>query len=123
MKINKVSMILVIGLINLMEGCAVVDKFESLIKQKEPEIEHTISKKRTVSFACGQEGIKEYLGKGWQVIDTKEKDIPCTWKTEKANSRCDIDKDKGCRITVPDKIGKEYTYTIEKDIELKVKDN
>ena len=123
MKINKVSMILLIAVVNLIEGCTVVDKFESLIKQKEPGIERKITKKRTVSFACGQEGINKYLEKGWQVINTEEKDIPCTWKTEKANSRCDIDKDKGCRITVPDKIGKEFIYTIEKDIEPKATDN
>ena len=42
-------------------------------------------------------------------------DIPCTWKTVKANNKCNIKRDKGCAITVPDLLGKQTIYTLTRD--------
>ena len=36
------------------------------------------------------------------------------WKTKKSKRGCDLEKDKGCRITVPDQIGKEIIYNLER---------
>ncbi len=113
---DKVNAILLIGFVSLITSCKYIEKFDAIIKSKEqPVIEKKITKKRTISLACGVGTIKDYESKGWKVVNTEEREVPCTWKTEKASSKCNIDKDKGCRITVPDKMGKEYIYTIEKD--------
>ena len=36
-----------------------------------------------------------------------------TWKSVPATKDCDMDKDKGCKITKPDKIGKETIYLLK----------
>ena len=38
----------------------------------------------------------------------------CTWKSVHATKDCDMEKDKGCKITKPDKIGEEKIYLLEK---------
>ena len=38
-----------------------------------------------------------------------------------ASDDCDMEKDKGCKITKPDKIGEEKTYIIEKSKYQKMK--
>ena len=45
--------------------------------------------------------------------DSQEK--ICTWKSVPANEACDMEKDKGCKITKPDKIGLEKIYLLEKN--------
>ena len=78
--------------------------------------ENTISEKKRmeIKFSCGEDGISEYLDDGWIILkeDTQEK--ICTWKSFQATKDCDMEKDKGCKITKPDKIGKEKTYLLEK---------
>ena len=67
-----------------------------------------------IKFSCGDNGISEYLNDGWTIIkeDTQEK--ICTWKSVPATKDCDMEKDKGCKITKPDKIGEEKIYLLEK---------
>tara|TARA_B100000424_G_scaffold263291_1_gene250380 strand:+ start:23 stop:373 length:351 start_codon:yes stop_codon:yes gene_type:complete len=67
-----------------------------------------------IKFSCGENGISEYLDDGWSILkeDTQEK--ICTWKSVPATKDCDMEKDKGCRITKPDKIGEEKIYLLEK---------
>ena len=38
----------------------------------------------------------------------------CTWKSVPATKDCDMENDKGCKITKPDKIGEEKIYLLEK---------
>jgi len=114
MKVNKKSWLILIGVTSLIGGCALVDKLEGVITPEKNIIEKTVAKTKTVSLACKRGNIKDYEEKGWKVIDSEEKEIPCTWKTKKARPGCNLEKDKGCRITVPDKMGKEIIYTLEK---------
>ncbi len=74
----------------------------------------TEKKRMEINFSCGKDGISEYLDDGWTILkeDTREK--ICTWKSVPATKDCDMEKDKGCKITKPDKIGEEKTYLIEK---------
>ena len=67
-----------------------------------------------IKFSCGDDGISEYLDNGWIILkeDTQEK--ICTWKSFPATKNCDMEKDKGCKITKPDKIGEEKIYLLEK---------
>ena len=77
---------------------------------------NTISetKRMEIKFSCGENGISEYLDNGWIILkeDTQEK--ICTWKSFPASKNCDMEKDKGCKITKPDKIGEEKIYLLEK---------
>ena len=71
-------------------------------------------KRMEIKFSCGDDGISKYLDDGWIVLkeDTQEK--ICTWKSVPASKDCDMEKDKGCKITKPDKIGEEKSYLLEK---------
>ena len=71
-------------------------------------------KRMEIKFSCGDDGISEYLDNGWIILkeDTQEK--ICTWKSFPATKNCDMEKDKGCKITKPDKIGEEKIYLLEK---------
>ena len=78
-------------------------------------IKKTITKQKKVSITCKKGSLKDYTNKGWKVISSKESDIICTWKSVKSKPGCRLDKDKGCKITVPDKKGKQIEYLLEKE--------
>ena len=71
-------------------------------------------KRMEIKFSCGEDGISEYIDDGWNILkeDTQEK--ICTWKSVPATKDCNMEKDKGCKITKPDKIGVEKIYILEK---------
>ena len=71
-------------------------------------------KRMEIKFSCGEDGIAEYLDDGWNILkeDTQEK--ICTWKSVPASKNCNMEKDKGCKITMPDRIGVEKIYLLEK---------
>ena len=71
-------------------------------------------KRMEIKFSCGKDGISQYLEEGWIILkeDTQEK--ICTWKSVPATKDCDMEKDKGCKITKPDRIGEEKIYLLEK---------
>ena len=71
-------------------------------------------KRMEIKFSCGEDDISEYLDDGWNILreDTQEK--ICTWKSVPANKDCNMEKDKGCKITMPDRIGVEKIYLLEK---------
>ena len=88
-------------------------------KNTEGNIKENINsekKKIEVNFSCGKDGISEYLDDGWIILkeDTKEK--ICSWKSVPLTKDCDMEKDKGCKLTKPDKIGVEKTYLLEKQL-------
>ena len=78
------------------------------------EENNTEKKRMEIKFSCGEEGISEYLDDGWIILKEDSQEKICTWKSIPANKDCDMEKDKGCKITKPDKIGKEKTYLLEK---------
>tara|TARA_A100001388_G_C28373456_1_gene313517 strand:+ start:159 stop:536 length:378 start_codon:yes stop_codon:yes gene_type:complete len=82
---------------------------ENIIENKNTE-----NKRMQLKFSCGEDRISEYLEDGWIILkeDTQEK--ICTWKSVPATKDCDMEKDKGCKITMPDKIGEEKIYLLEK---------
>ena len=73
-------------------------------------------KKLEIKFSCGDDGISEYLDAGWIILEEDSKEKICTWKSVPATKDCDMEKDKGCKITKPDKIGEEKTYLLEKEL-------
>ena len=75
----------------------------------------SLEKKRMeIKFSCGENGISEYLDDGWIVLREESQEKICTWKSVPATRDCDMEKDKGCKITKPDKIGVEKIYLLEK---------
>ena len=79
-------------------------------------IEDSIKEKKRmeIKFSCGENGISEYLNSGWIIIKEDSQEKICTWKSFPASKDCDMEKDKGCKITTPDKIGEEKIYFLEK---------
>ena len=73
-------------------------------------------KRMEIKFSCGKDGISEYLNDGWIILKEESQEKICTWKSIPATNDCDMDKDKGCKITKPDKIGEEKTYILEKEL-------
>ena len=71
-------------------------------------------KKIEIKFSCGESGISEYLDDGWIILKEDSLEKICTWKSVPATKDCDMEKDKGCKITKPDKIGEEKIYLLEK---------
>ena len=71
-------------------------------------------KRMEIKFSCGEEGISKYLNDGWIILKEDSQEKICTWKSIPATKDCDMEKDKGCKITKPDRIGKESIYLLEK---------
>ena len=78
------------------------------------EVGNSEKKRIEIKFSCGDEGISEYLNDGWVILKEDSKEKICTWKSIAATSDCDMEKDKGCKITKPDKVGVEKIYLLEK---------
>jgi len=100
-----------------LSSCRTSINKEYPIKNLEKKInEKPISEKKRmeIKFSCGEEGISEYLDDGWKILKEDSQEIICTWKSVPATKKCNMEKDKGCKITKPDKIGEEKIYLLEK---------
>ena len=78
------------------------------------ENENSESKRMEIKFSCGDNRISEYLDDGWTILKEDSQEKICTWKSIPATKDCDMEKDKGCKITKPDQIGEEIIYLLEK---------
>ena len=78
------------------------------------EVNNSEKKRMEIKFSCGEDGISEYLDDGWTILKEDYREKICTWKSVPATKDCDMEKDKGCKITKPDKIGEEKIYLLEK---------
>mgnify|MGYP001193592296 CR=1 FL=1 len=89
---------------------------ESIIDSADPKSEQLIKAKNKleVRFSCGEDGISEFLNNGWVIVEEYTEEKICTWKSFPATKECDMEKDKGCKITMPDKTGEEKVYLLEK---------
>ena len=86
------------------------------MNSKEDFNENVNSEKKImeIKFSCGENRISEYLEDGWIILKEDSQEKICTWKSVPASNDCDMEKDKGCKITKPDKIGEEKIYLLEK---------
>ncbi len=78
------------------------------------ESKNSEKKRMEIKFSCGDDRISEYLNDGWIILKEDSQEKICTWKSVPATKDCDMEKDKGCKITQPDKIGEEKIYLLEK---------
>ena len=89
----------------------------SLIKETEDIQSNEINiekEKMEIKVSCGKGGISQFLNDGWIIVEQYSQERICTWKSFPANKDCDMEKDKGCKITTPDKIGEEKVYLLER---------
>ena len=93
-----------------------INKEYPIINSEENINENNNSEKKRmeINFSCGEDGISQYLDEGWIILKEDSQEKICTWKSVPATKDCDMEKDKGCKITMPDKIGEEKIYLLEK---------
>ena len=103
MKANKrLTYILIIFF--LIGGCKAPEKE---VTDNENSIEIIVS--------CGENSnLEKYINEGWTIKQEYSEEKVCSWKTIAASKDCNLEKDKGCKIVKPDKIGEEKFYLLEK---------
>ena len=89
-----------------------INKLEENINEKSKSEKESIE----IKFSCGKGDISKYLDDGWIILKKESQEKICTWKSVPATKDCDMEKDKGCKITKPDKIGEEQIYLLEKKL-------
>ena len=119
MLINRKTFITSITITIFVSGCAFIKQTEE--KLFKTNVNKSITEKKSLTISCDNGNINTYIKEGWRIINKQERDITCTWKSKPSKPNCNIRKDKGCLITVPDKIGVEVIYTIEKESTINVK--
>ena len=113
--IIQVPMLILIAIFLI--SCRTSDNKENPIENLEKninEISNSEKKRMEIKFSCGEDGISEYLDDGWKILKEDSQEKICTWKSVPAAKDCNMEKDKGCKITTPDKIGEEKIYLLEK---------
>ncbi len=101
----------------LLTSCSIKDQLIQTKPNKENKNIRSNSnsnKKLEISISCGKGSIDEFISEGWVVKNKYSEEKICSWKSVPANSKCDMNLDKGCKITKPDKIGVEVFYLLEK---------
>ena len=114
-KIKQFSQIFLV--VTFLTSCKTsLNKDLPTINTEENFIENNNSEKKRmeIKFSCEKDGISKYLADGWVILKEDSQEKICTWKSLPATKDCDMEKDKGCKITTPDKIGEEKTYLLEK---------
>ena len=113
--IKQISQIILIVI--FLSSCRTSINNEYPLKNSEKnmnEIHNSEKKRMQIKFSCGEDGISEYLDDGWKILKEDSQEKVCTWKSIPATKDCNMEKDKGCKITKPDKIGEEKIYLLEK---------
>ena len=114
-RIKNVTQIILISI--FLSSCSSPINKESPVNNLEENINSNTNsekKRMEIKFSCGEDGISEYLDDGWNILKEDVQEKICTWKSVPATKDCDMEKDKGCKITKPDKIGEEKIYLLEK---------
>ena len=104
-------------LLIFLTSCQTAVNKEDFIKDSEEQKNENKNKaknKMEVKYSCGEDGISEFLNDGWIIVKEYSEEKICTWKSFPATKDCDMEKDKGCKITEPDKVGVEKIYLLEK---------
>ena len=113
--IKKISQLILFAI--LLSSCQKTINEDNPTPNSEEILNENIKseKKRIeIKFSCGEGSISEYLDEGWIILKEDSLEKICTWKSVPATKDCDMEKDKGCKITKPDKIGEEKIYLLEK---------
>ena len=64
-----------------------------------------------IAISCREDNdLKKYINEGWDIIKENSKEKICSWKSVPATKNFNIDKDKGCKIIKPEKLGEEKNF-------------
>ncbi len=106
-----------ISIIILLSGCNGefnLNRKNNKYKESDKNEKNKTQNKLEIKISCDEVSIEEYLKDGWKINKQKSKEKICSWKSIPANNYCNIEKDKGCKIITPDKMGTETIYILEK---------
>ena len=101
----------------IITSCKTLIKKDTLIDESKENIKKSSNSENNqleIRFSCGEDGISKYTDNGWVIIKQYTEEKICTWKSVPATKDCNLKKDKGCKITMPDKIGQEKIYLLER---------
>jgi len=101
----------------LLTSCRnLINNEQPLINSEADNNENNNSEKKLmeIKFSCEEDGISKYLDEGWIILKEDSQEKICSWKSVPATKDCDMEKEKGCKITKPDRIGEEKIYLLEK---------
>ena len=88
----------------LISGCKGLEK---KVTENKNSIEIVIS--------CGDDSnLEKYINEGWTIKQEYAEEKVCSWKTVAASKDCNLEKDKGCKIVKPDRVGEEKIFLLEK---------
>ena len=113
--IKKIAQIIFLAI--FLSSCRNSINQEYPLKNLEKDINENLNsdkKRMEIKFSCEEDAISEYLDDGWNILKEDSQEKICTWKSVPATKDCNMEKDKGCKITKPDKIGQEKIYLLEK---------
>ena len=100
----------------LLTSCSIKDYLlQSKPNEKNNLNSNNKNEKLEITISCGKGSIDKFISEGWVVTKKYSEEKICSWKSVPANNKCDMDLDKGCKITKPDKIGEEVFYLLEKN--------
>jgi len=105
-----------IGLL-IISSCKTLTKKETFIDESKENIKKISSSENNqleIRFSCEEDDISKYTDNGWVIVKEYTEEKICTWKSVAASKGCDMEKDKGCKIKKPDKIGQEKIYLLER---------
>ena len=110
------SKFIVLAIAMLVSSCKSISKLReiNIPKFNSNNVEKSIIEKKTIAISCNKGNIKSYTDEGWLIKDTKTQEVVCSWKTKAAKKGCNIDKDKGCKITIPDQMGEQKIFFLER---------
>ena len=114
---NFIKLTQLVLLIIFLTSCKSTVNKEELTRDSEDQNSQEIKpgkRKMEVRYSCEEDGIADFLNDGWVISKEYTEEKICTWKSFPATKDCDMEKDKGCKITTPDKIGEEKIYLLEK---------
>ncbi len=100
----------------LLTGCELKDKAQELldISRFSSNSKVYTTEKKQFAVICEKGDLREQLDNGWKVVKSTTEEVTCSWKTERSTPGCNLDRDKGCSITVPDKKGVKVNYELER---------
>ncbi len=104
----------------LLSGCSFIplNSNFSIKENKKGSNEVVFKETIEITISCNKEKIQSYLEKGWEIENSIVSEVPCTWRTTKANKKCNPKRDKGCLISVPDIMGTKTIYQLSRNKQL-----
>ena len=68
-----------------------------------------------IIVSCGEDSkLEKYINEGWTIKQEYSEEKVCSWKTVAASKDCNLEKDKGCKLVKPDRVGEEKVFLLEK---------